>query len=1731
MKKIISSIIAIFVVLGMSAQNVNMSIQVGSTTDVKSIPVTLCMDNNVEILGLQATFSLPEGLTKDKFCYDEDEEMYFSLSNRVTKNHIRNTKELFKTSKPNDLSISIVSDNGSMIKDTSGEIGTFWFDGRSLADGTYTVKMYDACAFPDRDSRIDAGGQHTPDQSADYKGFECEASFTIKNGQVSSGGDSKVGESSIVIEQDARDDYESTVFNVDLTTIANALQCNTSQIELKAKDSEGNYASSTATKGGYWFDRNGYVITYSFGSNDEAFYIEPVEEGDLSKLNIGQYPLRFKGGEEMSAILYFVYESKSYEYKVTLKISKCSTPQIIRDGTSNRVTITCEIEGATIYYTTNGTTPTTSSTKYTGQITVSQNCTIKAIAVKSGYTNSDVATFNVDWVTSKVGYSSIVIEQEVNNGSPLDESYESTSFNVNITDIAAALQCDLSQIELKAKDSEANFISSTAKNGGYWFNQSGYVTTWSSSNSDAAFFIEPIEAGDLSVLRIGQYPSRFNGGEEMSVTLYFTYGLNHYEYNVTLKIKSKDTSICATPKIVRDGTSNRVIMSCATAGATIYYTTDGATPTTSSMKYTGPIAVSQNCIIKAIAICDGYEDSKISSCVWFNRNSTYTKINKTSLIQNNDCSELTGWNYWGHDIPEYGELWRTWHVYSGNYSGNEASMNDKFIERWVYNDTKLEDGVLSQSINGLADGWYLVEADVIACQQGSSSTYNESGTYLFAASNSVRDSVATLTGNGIPEHYSVPMYVENGELTVGFETINSQMNWIAIDNWKLYFLNNDANPICQTPTISRDGTSNRVIMNCATAGASIYYTTNGTTPTENNTRYEGAVTVDHNCTIKAIAIKDGFKNSNVTTFSVNWFKVATPTFSYNNLQLTISTETEGATIYYTTNGSTPTTSSTKYTGPISLTDDCTVKAIAIKADFNNSDVATYNYTISMNTCQAPVISRDGTSNQVVMTCATSGVSIYYTIDGTTPTTSSTRYTGPLSVDHNLTIRAIAMKDGMFNSAQRQFDVDWFKVETPTFTLSNLQLTISTTTSGAIIYYTTNGSDPLADLSRAIRYTAPVRLEADAVVKAVGVKTDFSNSDVATYMFVKADYTCQPPTIQRDGTTDRLIMSCDDENAAIYYTTDGSNPTESSTRYTGPVTMTYNCKVSAIAARSDLFPSSTTVFNVNWLTASAVQVAYSNGVLTLTCATPDAVIYYEIGGKDATKDSPLYTGPITLTDNREVRFVAYASGVAPVSGSYTPTDFACAPVTMTYDGLNIELATTEENATIYYTTDGSIPTTSSAVYTGKTPLIELCTVNAIAAAQYKNNSQVMTEPITYFFDGTIVSLSEAGRLADAVKWRGTEGLEEVTIKCTGKGTLNTSDLSALRNFKSLKHLNLKEVRFENNTVPDGAFMDMNLIFVEFPSTNITMITGDVFSGCKHLAAIVWMARVQMASTASSAGITNPNLLLYVDNKVYAPQGIKNVIANGSASSIILADDNGSFYCPQSFQAQTISYTHTYNQITGINKECRGWETIALPFDVQNITHEQVGKIAPFAANDATARSFWLGELSESGFKKASEIKAYTPYIISMPNNDVYGNSYILSGKVTFEAVNTTVPVTTIKTVSKGTHVFTPCFDIVEAAPSVFAINKNDPSANFVEGSVFMPSYRDVKPFEAYIAVPSSGVAPRYIPIFENDETGIMELQSVGIMELQNGTYDMTGRKVQGELKRGVYIVNGKKVIIK
>jgi N-acetylneuraminic acid mutarotase len=139
------------------------------------------------------------------------------------------------------------------------------------------------------------------------------------------------------------------------------------------------------------------------------------------------------------------------------------------------------------------------------------------------------------------------------------------------------------------------------------------------------------------------------------------------------------------------------------------------------------------------------------------------------------------------------------------------------------------------------------------------------------------------------------------------------------------------------------------------ANTSIYYTTDGTTPTLNSTAYTGAIQVGSTETIRAIAAATGYPNSGVVSASYAITLIAAyPVFSPNGgvftsaQKVTMSDPTPGATIYYTTDGSTPTTASTQYSGEITVSATEALRAVAVAPGYSTSMVNIAYFTINPN---------------------------------------------------------------------------------------------------------------------------------------------------------------------------------------------------------------------------------------------------------------------------------------------------------------------------------------------------------------------------------------------------------------------------------------------------------------------------------------------------------------------------------------------------------------------------------------------------------------------------------------------------------------------------------------------------------------------------------------------------------------------------------------------------------------
>jgi hypothetical protein len=235
---------------------------------------------------------------------------------------------------------------------------------------------------------------------------------------------------------------------------------------------------------------------------------------------------------------------------------------------------------------------------------------------------------------------------------------------------------------------------------------------------------------------------------------------------------------------------------------------------------------------------------------------------------------------------------------------------------------------------------------------------------------------------------------------------------------------------------------------------------------------------------------------------------ATPTFSpvagtYSSAQsVAISDTTSGATIYYTTDGTAPTTSSTTYSGTIAVASSMTIKAIAAAAGFSNSAVASAAYVIQSTAATptfSPVAGTYSSAQSVTLSDSTAGASIFFTTDGTTPTTASTKFTTAIPVASSMTIKAMATAAGFSNSAVASAAYTTQGVTaTPTFspapgTYTTAQsVVISDSTAGAKIYYTTR-----EHTTSSTKFTTPISVATTTTIKAIAAAPGINNSSVAT----------------------------------------------------------------------------------------------------------------------------------------------------------------------------------------------------------------------------------------------------------------------------------------------------------------------------------------------------------------------------------------------------------------------------------------------------------------------------------------------------------------------------------------------------------------------------------------------------------------------------------------------------------
>jgi len=389
------------------------------------------------------------------------------------------------------------------------------------------------------------------------------------------------------------------------------------------------------------------------------------------------------------------------------------------------------------------------------------------------------------------------------------------------------------------------------------------------------------------------------------------------------------------------------------------------------------------------------------------------------------------------------------------------------------------------------------------------------------------------------------------------------------------------------------------------------------------------------------ASQDNGKSVNIDNIEMTDYSavntVATPTFNhpsgtvYAPFTVEIATTTTGASIYYTTDGSVPSESSTLYTTPINITATTTLKAKAFKAGMTSSFVASavYTFPVQVNTIEefidaaAGVTSttpyrisgdvtfvfrsgryiyiKDNTACLIVLDNATTpvitntyqngdvisggitgtfysyfGLSQFIPIMDWAASTSNTGAITPLVV----TAQEIADNYGLYESKLVTIqDVTFSAGEFNTTTTTNVNFTQGTNQMAA------------RNVHKTLSMTIAEGFQADITGFVLRYNTTFQiaprdNNDIVENVPEQVTTPTFAPAAGTHGAPLTVTITCTTPDALIYYTTDGATPTDQSQLYTAPVILEagqYTMK--AIAYKAGMTPSE--VASVDYLVTLGV----------------------------------------------------------------------------------------------------------------------------------------------------------------------------------------------------------------------------------------------------------------------------------------------------------------------------------------------------------------------------------------------------------------------------------------------------------------------------------------------------------------------------------------------------------------
>lgn len=605
----------------------------------------------------------------------------------------------------------------------------------------------------------------------------------------------------------------------------------------------------------------------------------------------------------------------------------------------------------------------------------------------------------------------------------------------------------------------------------------------------------------------------------------------------------------------------------------------------------------------------------------------------------------------------------------------------------------------------------------------------------------------------------------------------------------------------------------------------VYFTTDGSLPTNSSILYNDAAPPTINkgdstgkITIKAVAVRvsDGYESDVLTgTFTIKNTKTATPTptstrtstptpvptlapnapedpvcnlgSGYYSAPQTVKFTCEtGATIYYTTNDTEPSQYSNPYTSSgIKVNGSTIIKAVAYKNGVPSNTVTVSLYYVSTPTVTVSDDNVYSSAQTVSFKCDTSNVTFYYTTDGSAPTKNSSHGTYVV-IDTDTVLKVVAYNSSGSNFSDElkcDYTINYSYISTPTATVdSSGYVTLSCpTTSGASIYYTTDNSEP--DISDN-KYTSKVYVGNDKILKAIAYYKDV-HSSVMSYT-PSIDAPTANITSGAYSGIQTVTLNCSTSGMKIYYTLDRTAPTKNSTYYDSSIKIDKNTTLTVIAYNLNTNQySSTNTYTYTFggplqATANIPSGTY-NGLLSvsLTCATPNALIYYTLDGSDPTTSSICYSVPIQVTSQTTIKAAAYYNSQYSEINTYNYTfgyqnaavEAAVANIqTGTYSSsITVKLSCPTVNTQIFYTTDGSEPTSDSTFY--ESP-ITISSTTTLKVVSYKSNLKSGINTYYYTINYGDINFTDL----DAYNWAKDQVLnlaKKGIIKGTSQNTFSPS----------------------------------------------------------------------------------------------------------------------------------------------------------------------------------------------------------------------------------------------------------------------------------------------------------------------------------------------------------------------